>query len=144
MEVAINDWFPTPIWTVKVDNHESLNADLIPKIYALRDSNKSGVYLSNIHGWQSELSMQLMAEFEPLNRQILGALSQIARFLKYHPQSQIVLQAWANINRRTHHGRGFTVSTPVTTCPTDPTAVSYDFTIRDPMPIITSMPEPSA
>ena len=100
MEVAISDWFPTPIWTVKVDNHESLNADLIPKIYALRDSNKSGVYLSNVHGWQSELSIQLMAEFEPLNRQILGALTQIARFLKYHPDSQIIMQAWANINKK--------------------------------------------
>ncbi len=98
MDVKVSDWFPTPIWSATVDNHERLNADLMPKIYALRDSDKAGTYLSNVHGWQSELSVQLMEEFRPLNNRILEALLKVAQFLKYDRNCRLNMQAWANIN----------------------------------------------
>ena len=46
--------FPTPIWTSKIENFESINKKLLQYIYDLKQSDPEGTQKSNNLGWHSK------------------------------------------------------------------------------------------
>jgi uncharacterized protein (TIGR02466 family) len=51
--VEVFKLFPVPIFSVKLNNYNEINAKLKNYIEELRNNNPSGVKLSNIGGWHS-------------------------------------------------------------------------------------------
>ncbi len=95
-----NLFFPTPVWTYKINNYKSTNEEMykyIKKIYAL---DKKGINKSNIKGWHSK-DFDLN-EKEPQNfiKLISPLIEQLVKDMDWDNEKQVVKinNMWAIIN----------------------------------------------
>ena len=46
--------FPTPVWTIQLDNYKNINEDMYKYIKFLNEKDNIGISKSNIKGWHSK------------------------------------------------------------------------------------------
>ena len=49
-----NLFFPTPVWTIQVDNYEKINEQMYKFIKYLQSKDQKGINKSNVNGWHSK------------------------------------------------------------------------------------------
>ena len=95
-----NLFFPTPVWTLQLDNYQSINEQMYKFTKTIQSKDKEGISKSNIKGWHSkDFDMQ---ENEPKNfiKFILPAIEQVITDMNWekHKQSVNINNMWAIIN----------------------------------------------
>ena len=95
-----NLFFPTPVWTLQLDNYYSINEQMYKFIKITQSKDQQGISKSNIKGWHSkDFNMQ---ENEPKNfiKFILPAIEQVITDMNWEKQKQSVNinNMWAIIN----------------------------------------------
>ena len=95
-----NLFFPTPVWTLQLDNYQSINEEMYKFIKITQSKDQQGISKSNIKGWHSkDFNMQ---ENEPKNfiKFILPAIEQVITDMNWEKQKQIakINNMWAIIN----------------------------------------------
>ena len=95
-----NLFFPTPVWTLQLDNYQSINEQMYEFIKINQSKDQEGISKSNIKGWHSkDFNMQ---EIEPKNfiKFILPAIEQVITDMNWEKQKQSVNinNMWAIIN----------------------------------------------
>ena len=95
-----NLFFPTPVWTLQLDNYQSINEQMYKFIKITQSKDYEGINKSNIKGWHSkDFNMQ---ENEPKNfiKFILPAIEQVITDMNWEKQKQSVNinNMWAIIN----------------------------------------------
>ena len=95
-----NLFFPTPVWTLQLDNYQSINEQMYKYIKITQSKDYEGINKSNIKGWHSkDFNMQ---ENEPKNfiKFILPAIEQVITDMNWEKQKQSVNinNMWAIIN----------------------------------------------
>lgn len=98
MEIITKPLFPSLVWTTLFDDRESLNARMLKLAYALREQDPQGVANTNIDGWQSKNTLQMLEDFEDMNRRILAICRHIAQSENFRPDATYRHQAWVNIS----------------------------------------------
>tara|TARA_B100000989_G_C19473442_1_gene441780 strand:+ start:663 stop:1259 length:597 start_codon:yes stop_codon:yes gene_type:complete len=92
--------FPTPVWTVQLDNFKKINDEMYKYIKSQQNIDSVGVTKSNVKGWHSnEFDLK---EKEPKNfiTFILPAIEQVMTDMNWEKQKQIakINNMWAIIN----------------------------------------------
>ena len=95
-----NLFFPTPVWTLQLDNYQSVNEQMYEFIKTSQSKDREGISKSNIKGWHSkDFNMQ---ENEPKNfiKFILPAIEQVITDMNWEKQKQSISinNMWAIIN----------------------------------------------
>ena len=95
-----NLFFPTPVWTLQLDNYQSVNEQMYEFIKTSQSKDREGISKSNIKGWHSkDFNMQ---ENEPKNfiKFILPAIEQVITDMNWEKQKQSINinSMWAIIN----------------------------------------------
>jgi len=99
MKIEQGYYFPTPIWTVEVPDHEPLDTGLIAFVERLRAQDPGGVQKSNLMGWQSRSDLHRDPAFAPLAALVLGVADAITPQFEVFPDAVLDIQnAWANAN----------------------------------------------
>ena len=113
-----NLFFPTPVWTLQLDNYQPINEQMYKYIKINQSKDIKGISKSNIKGWHSkDFDMQ---ENEPKNfiKFILPAIEQVITDMNWEKQKQSINinNMWAIINTggsanlRHQHGNSTNVS----------------------------------
>lgn len=95
------DWFPTSIWGFDHPNPNSINADLLKRIYAERDTDPTGMSnRSTVLGWHSKDDLHRRAGFEPLGSFLREGIAEAVQFLNWDPRQiePAIATCWANVN----------------------------------------------
>ena len=95
-----NLFFPTPVWTLQLDNYQPINEQMYKYIKINQSKDSKGISKSNIKGWHSkDFDMQ---EDEPKNfiKFILPAIEQVITDMNWEKQKQSINinNMWAIIN----------------------------------------------
>jgi uncharacterized protein (TIGR02466 family) len=95
-----NLFFPTPVWTLQLDDYQSINEQMYKFIKITQSKDQQGISKSNIKGWHSkDFNMQ---ENEPKNfiKFILPAIEQVITDMNWEKQKQSIniINMWAIIN----------------------------------------------
>ena len=95
-----NLFFPTPVWTLQLDNYQSINEQMYKFIKITQSKDQEGISKSNIKGWHSkDFNMQ---ENEPKEfiKFILPAIEQVITDMNWEKQKQSINinNMWAIIN----------------------------------------------
>ena len=95
-----NLFFPTPVWTLQLDNYQPINEQMYKYIKINQSKDIKGISKSNIKGWHSkDFDMQ---EDEPKNfiKYILPAIEQVITDMNWEKQKQSINinSMWAIIN----------------------------------------------
>ena len=95
-----NLFFPTPVWTLQLDNYYSINEQMYKFIKITQSKDQQGINKSNIKGWHSkDFNMQ---ENEPKDfiKFILPAIEQVITDMNWEKQKQSINinNMWAIIN----------------------------------------------
>ena len=95
-----NLFFPTPVWTLQLDNYQLINEEMYKFIKNTQSKDEKGISKSNIKGWHSkDFNMQ---ENEPKNfiKFILPAIEQVITDMNWEKQKQSINinNMWAIIN----------------------------------------------
>ena len=95
-----NLFFPTPVWTLQLDEYQSINEQMYKFIKITQSKDQQGISKSNIKGWHSkDFNMQ---ENEPKNfiKFILPAIEQVITDMNWEKQKQSINinNMWAIIN----------------------------------------------
>ena len=95
-----NLFFPTPVWTLQLDDYQSINEQMYKFIKITQSKDQQGISKSNIKGWHSkDFNMQ---ENEPKDfiKFILPAIEQVITDMNWEKQKQSVNinNMWAIIN----------------------------------------------
>ena len=95
-----NLFFPTPVWTLQLDNYQSINEQMYKFIKITQSKDQQGISKSNIKGWHSkDFNMQ---ENEPKDfiKFILPAIEHVITDMNWEKQKQSINinNMWAIIN----------------------------------------------
>ena len=95
-----NLFFPTPVWTLQLDDYQSINEQMYKFIKITQSKDQQGISKSNIKGWHSKDFN--MKENEPKNfiKFILPAIEQVITDMNWEKQKQSIniINMWAIIN----------------------------------------------
>lgn len=98
---ATVDIFPTPIWRIKINNHEEINKALLENFELMmkkdnRDPKKK---------WNSERSLQNRDFMFPLNKEVGRIGTEVLKTYGARHNGFAITGAWANINpsKQKHH-----------------------------------------
>ncbi len=92
--------FPTPVWTIQLDNYKNVNEQMFSYIKSKQKTDKIGVSKSNIKGWHStdfdlnDKDPQTFISF------ILPAIEQVMTDMNWDKEKQIakINNMWAIVN----------------------------------------------
>ena len=92
--------FPTPVWTIQLDNYKSVNEQMFSYIKTKQKNDKIGVSKSNVKGWHStdfdlnEKDPQTFISF------ILPAIEKVMTDMNWDKEKQIakINNMWAIVN----------------------------------------------
>ena len=95
-----NLFFPTPVWTIQLDNYKSVNEQMFSYIKTKQKNDKIGVSKSNVKGWHStdfdlnEKDPQTFISF------ILPAIEKVMTDMNWDKEKQIakINNMWAIVN----------------------------------------------
>lgn len=95
-------YFPTPIYTARVDDPEPLNEEMLQLVYDERRRDPSGTERSNyreLGGWHSHINLHRDPAYRPLLEQIDATLRQISEDSGYDPGYRLTVSSmWAIVN----------------------------------------------
>ena len=96
-----NLFFPTPVWTLQMENYKSINELMYQFIKNLQSNDKKGIYKSNVKGWHSkDFNLQ---ENSPRNfiSFISPSIEKVLTDMKWEKLSQKINinNMWAIINK---------------------------------------------
>ena len=92
--------FPTPVWTIQLENYKEINEEMHDYIKKLQNENNIGIERSNVKGWHSN-------DFDLTDKQpqnfikfIFPAIEQVMNDMNWEKQKQIakINNMWAIIN----------------------------------------------
>ena len=92
--------FPTPVWTIKLDNYKVINEEMYKFIKSESNKDKIGIKKSNVNGWHSkdfDLNDKNSQKFISF---ILPAIENVMLDMNWEKQKQTVKinNMWAIIN----------------------------------------------
>ena len=95
-----NLFFPTPVWTLQLDNYNSINEQMYKFIKNTQSKDQKGISKSNIKGWHSkDFNMQ---EAEPQNfiKNISPSIEKVMTDMNWEKEKQSIKisNMWAIIN----------------------------------------------
>ena len=92
--------FPTPVWTIKIDNHNNINELMYKFIKSKQSDNKIGISKSNVKGWHSEDFDLDEEEPQKFISFILPYIEQVMTDMNWDKQKQIakINNMWAIVN----------------------------------------------
>tara|TARA_B100000989_G_scaffold163896_1_gene122442 strand:- start:221 stop:823 length:603 start_codon:yes stop_codon:yes gene_type:complete len=133
-----NLFFPTPVWTLQMENYKSINELMYQFIKNLQSNDKKGIYKSNVKGWHSkDFNLQ---ENSPRNfiSFISPSIEKVLTDMKWEKLSQKINinNMWAIINKggsgnlRHQHGNSTISGAYYVRAPKD----SGDIVFYDPRP----------
>ena len=97
-------YYPTQIYFTDLPSGESLNAALLPHIYAWRSENPDGVHRTNapgLGGWHSPTDMHTRTEYRDLVAELFEFMHGVYDDLGYDQDFEPVCDSmWVNINPR--------------------------------------------
>ena len=92
--------FPTPVWTIHLENYKNINEQMFNYIKSKQDIDPSGINKSNVKGWHSK-DFDLN-DIDPQNfiKFILPAIEQVMIDMNWEKQKQTtkINNMWAIIN----------------------------------------------
>jgi len=95
-----NLFFPTPVWTLQIDNYKNINEEMYTYIKELQNKDQIGISKSNLKGWHSKdfnLNEKQPQNFISL---IYSSIEQVMHDMNWDKQKQItkINNMWAIIN----------------------------------------------
>ncbi len=92
--------FPTPVWTLQLNNYKSVNEEMYNYIKFKQSEDKIGISKSNVKGWHSEDFDLNDKETQNFISFILSAIEQVMIDMNWEKQKQIakINNMWAIIN----------------------------------------------
>jgi uncharacterized protein (TIGR02466 family) len=100
MTISKNDWFPTPVWHLTIDNYEQLNQILLQEINLEQEHDRKGEKWSNILGWHSVNNLHERSSFYDFTQIIHKNVLEVATFLRWdlHKFAINITTCWAIVN----------------------------------------------
>ena len=92
--------FPTPVWTVQLDNYKNINENMYDFIKSNQSKDVEGINKSNLKGWHSK-DFNLNDEYpQKFISFILPSIEQVMADMNWEKQKQIakINNMWAIIN----------------------------------------------
>ena len=92
--------FPTPVWTVQLDNYKNINENMYDFIKSNQSKDVEGINKSNVKGWHSK-DFNLNDEYpQKFISFILPSIEQVMADMNWEKQKQIakINNMWAIIN----------------------------------------------
>ncbi len=92
--------FPTPVWTVQLDNYKNINENMYDFIKSNQSKDVEGINKSNVKGWHSK-DFNLNDEYpQKFISFILPSIEQVMSDMNWEKQKQIakINNMWAIIN----------------------------------------------
>ena len=95
-----NLFFPTPVWTLQLDNYNSINEQMYKFIKNTQSKDQQGISKSNIKGWHSKDFNMQQNEPKDFIKFILPAIEQVITDMNWEKQKQSINinNMWAIIN----------------------------------------------
>ena len=95
-----NLFFPTPVWTLQLDNYHSINEQMYKFIKITQSKDQQGISKSNIKGWHSKDFNMQQNEPKDFIKFILPAIEQVITDMNWERQKQSINinNMWAIIN----------------------------------------------
>ena len=95
-----NLFFPTPVWTLQIDNYKNVNEEMHTYIKELQNKDQIGISKSNLKGWHSKdfnLNEKQPQNFISL---IYSSIKQVMHDMNWDKHNQIakINNMWAIIN----------------------------------------------
>ena len=95
-----NLFFPTPVWTLQMDNYKNINEEMYTYIKELQNKDQIGISKSNLKGWHSKdfnLNEKQPQDFISF---IYSSIEQVMHDMNWDKQKQIakINNMWAIIN----------------------------------------------
>ena len=92
--------FPTPVWTLELENFKSVNEDMYNYIKNEQASDSSGINKSNIKGWHSKDFDLDHSEPKKFIKLISSSIEQVMTDMNWDKEKQVVKinNMWAIIN----------------------------------------------
>ena len=84
-----NLFFPTPVWTLQIDNYKNVNEEMHTYIKELQNKDQIGISKSNLKGWHSKdfnLNERQPQNFISL---IYSSIEQVMHDMNWDKQKQI-------------------------------------------------------
>ena len=126
-KIDLSLFFPTPVWSSVINNHENINQKLLSYINELKNNDPDGIRRSNFKGWHSkdfDLKNENVAIFiSSISATLNKALNDMNWDLKN--QTVKITSMWSIINQkeamngRHIHGNNFLSSAYYVKAPTD-------------------------
>ncbi len=92
--------FPTPVWTIQLDNYKNINEEMYEYIKIKQTSDEIGISRSNVKGWHSKDFDLNDKEPQKFIAFILSAIEQIMIDMSWEKEKQTakINNMWAIIN----------------------------------------------
>ena len=92
--------FPTPIWTIQLDNYKEVNEQMYKYIKSKKENDKIGISKSNIKGWHSKDFNLNEKEPQDFIAFILPAIEKIMTDMDWDKVNQTakIINMWAIVN----------------------------------------------
>ena len=92
--------FPTPVWTLQLDNYKNMNEQMYDYIKSEQSKDHAGINKSNIKGWHSKDFNLTEDEPQKFISFILPAIEQVMIDMNWEKQKQTakINNMWAIIN----------------------------------------------
>ena len=95
-----NLFFPTPVWTIQVDNYEKINEQMYKFIKYLQSKDQKGINKSNVNGWHSKDFNLQDSEPKEFISLISPSIEKVINDMNWEKNNQVVNinNMWAIIN----------------------------------------------
>jgi len=95
-----NLFFPTPVWTIQVDNYEKINEQMYKFIKYLQSKDQKGINKSNVNGWHSKDFNLQDSEPKDFISLISPSIEKVINDMNWEKNNQVVNinNMWAIIN----------------------------------------------
>ncbi len=92
--------FPTPVWTIQLENYNDVNEQMYDYIKLKQKNDKIGISKSNVKGWHSEDFNLTDKEIQNFISFILPGIEQVMNDMNWEKEKQIakINNMWAIIN----------------------------------------------
>ncbi len=92
--------FPTPVWTIQLENYNDVNEQMYDYIKLKQNNDKIGISKSNVKGWHSEDFNLTDKEIQNFISFILPEIEQVMNDMNWEKEKQIakINNIWAIIN----------------------------------------------
>ena len=92
--------FPTPVWTIQLDNYKNINEEMYQYIKSIQKDDEIGINKSNVKGWHSKDFNLNKKEPQNFISLILPAIEKVMTDMNWDKQKQIskINNMWAIIN----------------------------------------------